>query len=193
MTRPANPPLTPGRVYRTRELGRWSANPSRLAKRLVRTAAAVQVGPGMYARLVRTRWGDGPPPVEQLLRAFLGGGAYLLTGSVAWNALDLGSTQVLPVQLVYNTKRSGRFVLGGIPFWLRRKPFPRKPALEWFVIDLLENQPLLGIDGMAVRRALSAALRARRFEVRMLLRMARTYGSRDTVECVIGAVAEAGA
>lgn len=131
--------------------------------------------------------------MEQLLRAFLRGSAYLLTGSIAWNALDLGSTQLLTVQLVYNTKRSGRFVLGGIPFWLRRKPFPRQPSPEWFVVDLLENQPLLGMDEIALRHALAAALRAHRFDSQMLLRMARGYGSRATVECVASSIAEAGA
>ena len=36
MTASAQPRLKRGRVYRTKEFARWGANPTRLAKRLVR-------------------------------------------------------------------------------------------------------------------------------------------------------------
>ena len=45
------------------------------------------------------------------------------TGSEHWNALGLGTTAVFPAKLVYNTKRSGEFTLGGRRFLLRRVGF----------------------------------------------------------------------
>jgi hypothetical protein len=54
------------------------------------------------------------------MRAFLDGGPFVFTSPERWNALGLGSTAVFAAPLVYNTKRSGAFELGGRRFVLRR-------------------------------------------------------------------------
>jgi hypothetical protein len=57
-------------VYRTRELKRWSANPPRLAQRLVRDGQLVQLAHGLFAAPRNSRFGQVPPTDEALLRAF---------------------------------------------------------------------------------------------------------------------------
>ena len=67
MTLAAKPELAPGRVYRTRDLGRWSANPPRLAKRLVRSGELVPLAHGLFAHPKRGRFGTVPPGDEEML------------------------------------------------------------------------------------------------------------------------------
>ena len=134
MSTAAQPQLEPGRAYRTRDLRRWSANPTRLARRLVDEGKLREASHGLYYAPIPTRFGPAPPPSEELLRAFLGGEPFLVTGPPYWNALGLGSTAMFAVTLVYNTRRSGEFQLGGRRFLLRRVYFPETPTAEWFVI-----------------------------------------------------------
>lgn len=180
MTTPAQPRLTPGRVYRTRDLARWSANPPRLARRLVRDAALVPLGRGLFVHPKEGRFGRVPPADEEILRAFLGG-PYLVTGPDRWNALGLGTTAVFSAPLVYNTKRSGRFDLGGRPFVFRRMAFPNRPTPEWFVVDLLENAAAAGASRRDLVVALGRAVGAGRFDPERLTFMAREYGTRSTL------------
>ena len=48
------------------------------------------------------------------MRAFLDGGRFVFTGPERWNALGLGTTALFATPLVYNTRRSGTFELGGL-------------------------------------------------------------------------------
>ena len=57
------------------------------------------------------------------MRAFLAGSPFVITGPCVWNALGLGTTAVHADTLVYNTKRSRTFELGGRSFRLRRVAF----------------------------------------------------------------------
>ncbi|MFN0061924.1 MAG: hypothetical protein ACKVPX_05350, partial [Myxococcaceae bacterium] len=125
MTASAHPQLEPGRVYRTRDFLTWTANAPRLAKRLVREGRLVPLAHGLFAYPRRSRFGTVPPTDEELMRAFLEGGLFVFTGPERWNALGLGTTSVFAAPLVYNTKRSGTFELGGRPFVLRRVAFPQ--------------------------------------------------------------------
>ena len=192
MTVAVQPTFEPGRVYRTREFSRWSANPPRLARRLVRDGQLVQLAHGLYAAPERSRFGVVPPSDEALMHAFLGGGPFVFTGSERWNALGLGTTAVLARSLVYNTKRSGRVVLGRREFMLRRVAFPAAPPPEWFVIDLFENADLAAASVEEISASLSAAVRAGRFERDSLLEMSRCFGSRRTQALVRRAVAARG-
>ena len=184
MTAAAQPTLEPGRVYRTRELRQWSANSPRLAQRLVRAGQLVQLAHGLFAAPWRSRFGVVPPTDEALMRALLDGGPFLFTGPDRWNALGLGTTAVFARPLVYNTKRSGLFDLGGRKFQLRRVAFPETPSPEWFVVDLLENahQAAASLDDLTA--ALRTALRAGRFDREHLVEAARRFGSRRTQQLV---------
>ena len=190
MTAAAQPTFEPGRVYRTRELGQWSANAPRLAQRLVREGQLVQLAHGLFAAPRRSRFGEVPPTDEALLRAFLDREPFVFTGPERWNALGLGTTAVFATPLVYNTKRSGRFTFGGRQFLLRRVAFPEKPSPEWFVVDLFENAEQAAASRVELRDALEAALRAGKFDRDQLASMATRYGSRRTQALVKAALGE---
>lgn len=175
-----NPDLQPGRVYRTRDLKAWSANPPRLASRLVREGALMPLAHGLFASPKRGRFGAVPPADEELMRAFLDGAPFLFTGPDRWNALGLGSTATFAAQLVYNTKRSGDFMLGGRKFLLRRVAFPEHPTPEWFVVDLFQHADQAAASRADLTRALAHAVATGRFNRNRLREMAAAYGSKDT-------------
>jgi hypothetical protein len=189
MTAAAQPKLEPGRVYRTRDFQRWSANAPRLAKRLVREGALVTVAYGLFAHPRRGRFGDVPPSDEELMRAFLDGGRFVFTGPDRWNALGLGSTAVFAVPLVSNAKRTGTFELGGRRFVLRRVAFPENPRPEWFVVDLLEHAEEAGASRADLAAALRRALLRGAFDRDRLRAMAERYGTRATEVLVRSALA----
>ena len=188
MTAAARPRLRPGRVYRTRDLGRWSANAPRLAKRLVQEGRLVPLAHGLFACSGRGEVGFEPPSDEEVMRAFLGRGRFLFTGPEWWNALGLGTTALLAGPLVYNTKRSGVFDLGGRQFILRRVAFPNKPPPEWFVVDLIENAGRAGASRDGIAEALRRAVMQGAFDAEKLRKMAGRYGTRATQALVEGSL-----
>ncbi len=192
MPTPAHPQLEPGRVYRTRELSAWGANTPRLAKRLVREGALVQLAHGLFAHPRRGRFGVAPPGDKELMRAFLDGGPFVFTGPERWNALGLGSTAIFAAPLVYNTKRSGAFELGGRRFVLRRVAFPPNPPPEWFVVDLFENADQAGASRAELAAALTRAVGRGTFKRERLREMAKRYGAKATQALVEASIRSPG-
>jgi hypothetical protein len=190
MSTPAQPQLEPGRAYRTRDLRRWSANPTRLARRLVDEGKLREAAHGLYYAPIPTRFGPAPASSEELLRVFLGGEPFLVTGPPLWNALGLGSTAMFAVTLVYNTRRTGEVVLDGRRFLLRRVYFPKDPTPEWFVVDLLQHHDMAGVALSALREGLVATLRFGRWDRDRLREMAQTYGTKATLALVEDALHE---
>lgn len=172
--------LEPGRVYRTRELARWSANPTRLAKRLVREGTLRLVAHGLYYLPVPSRFGPAPATEAEVMRAFLGASPFLISGPRRWNGLGLGSSAHFAVTLVYNTKRTGEFAFDGRRYLLRRVRFPDHPPEEWSVIDLLQHQGMAGVSLADLEAGLTATVRAGRWNVELLADMARQYGTKAT-------------
>ena len=172
--------LQPGRVYRTRELRSFSANPTRWIKSMVGRGEVREAAHGLYYRPRQTFFGPCAPTDAALLSAFLGGGRFLITGSPLWNALDLGTTQHLSCTLVYNGQRTGDFRLDGRPFRLRRVRFPEAPGREWFTVDLLNNATQSGEDPARIEAELHRALLAGRMDTHRLTEMARAYGTPET-------------
>jgi hypothetical protein len=177
------PRLVPGRVYRTSELREWSgsANVPRLAKRLVQTGQLVVIGRGLFA------CAEPPPTDEEILRAFLDDTPFVITGPERWNALGLdpspyGSIAVVGDPIVYNRKRTGRFVLGGRVFHLRRVVFPETPippTREWYAVDFLEHAEEAGTTLSRVAAAIAHAVigKPRRLDPDELQKMMASYGS----------------
>ncbi len=176
--------LEPGRIYRTRELRAWSANPARLAKRLVREGRLRQAAHGLYYVPVPSRFGSAPASDAELLRAFFGNSSFLVSGPPKWNALGLGSTAMFAVTLVYNTKRTGEFTFDGRRYLLRRVLFPENPPLEYFVIDLLQHHDMAGVPLADLERGLVATLNNGRWDQKLLLDMAGRYGTKATLALV---------
>lgn len=159
---------------------KWGRNAPRLARRCVERGQLIKLAGGLYGCPRETKFGQLLPSDEAVLGAFLDGSPYVFTGPERWNQLGLGSTAMSATRLVYNTKRSGEFTFGKKRFHLRRVAFPRKPTAEWFVIDLLENHSMAGVDLEGLESNLRAALEAGRFDVDRLLRTAKQYGTLST-------------
>lgn len=178
--KPARPTLRPGRVYRTRDLGSWSANAPRLVGRLVRDGQLEPLAHGLFVHPKRGRFGAVPPTDEEVMRAFLDGAPFVFTGPERWNALGLGTSATFAAQLVYNTKRSGEFTLGRRRYLLRRVAFPKNPPPEWYVVDLFQHAEQAAASRSDLTGALARAVGSGRFDRGHLCEMARRYGSRDT-------------
>jgi hypothetical protein len=180
----AHPHLQPGRVYRTRDLSPFGANPPRLAKRLVRDGLLVPLAHGLFAHPKKGRFGPVPPTDAELVRAFLDGGSFVVTGPPRWNALGLDTTALFAAPRVYNTKRSGTFELGRRRFVFRRVAFPEHPSPEWFVVDLFENAASAGTSRAALAVALTRALSRGAFRRDRLLEVSKRYGVRETRQLI---------
>jgi hypothetical protein len=191
MTVAARPKLEPGRVYRTRDFTRWGANPPRLAKRLVDNGELEQLAHGLYVVPVTSRFGKVPPTDEAVMRAFLDDTPFVFTGPERWNALGLGATAMLAATLVYNTKRSGVFNLGGRQFVLRRVAFPESPPPEWYVVDLFEQAAQVGVSRDELAQGLRLAVHDGRFDRKRLLVMAQRFGTKKTLGYILSALSPA--
>ena len=189
----AAPDLESGRAYRTRDLRRWSANPTRLAKRLVGEGKLRRAAHGLFYAPVLTRFGPAPPRDEELLRAFFAGSPFIVSGPPRWNALGLGATAVFAATLVYNTRRTGEFTFDGRPFLLRRVLFPPKPPPEFFVVDLLQHRDLAGVSVAELEERLRASIRDGRWRRDALHEMAQRYGTKATLALVERCLAAGGA
>lgn len=184
MSQAAQPKLVPGRAYRTQELRAWSANPTRLARRLVREGKLREAAHGLFYVPVKSRFGKAPASEVQILRGFLGDSPFVITGPPIWNALGLGTTAMFSSTLVYNRKRTGEFTFDGRHFLLRRVYFPKKPSPEWFVIDLLQHHDMAGVSLDDLSDRLLATLREGRWDRDRLREMASRYGTRATRDVV---------
>ena len=182
------PKLQPGRVYRTEDLRVWTENPSRLVKRLVAEGHLERLQHGLYACRKNSRFGAVPPSDEELMRAFLRDGRFIISGPNQLNTLRLGSTGLTASTLVYNTKRSGMFILNGRRFVLRRTPFPDTPCLEWYVVDLLDNAAQVGTTRTDLLATLRRALRRGQFDAQRLVEMAAHYSTKATQRLVAQAL-----
>jgi hypothetical protein len=180
--------LRRGRVYRTKEFARWTANPSRLLKRLVREGVLVRLGQGLVAYPETSKFGPTPPSDQELMRGFLEGAPFVFTGPEKWNALGLGSTALFAVPLVYNTKRSGLFELSGRRFRLSRVRFPKRPTPEWYAVDLFENHHSAGVSLATLRGGLTRALQEKRLEEKALVDAAAEFATRETRDYVQNAL-----
>ena len=179
----------PGMVYRTRDLEAYARNATRLAEQLVEAGKLRRLRQGLYFAPRTTVFGETPPSEEELLRGFFRGQRYLRTGPSVWNALGLGSTAVEAVPLVYNTSRSGELRLGRRAFRLRRVKFPSgRVPVEYFVVDLLQNADLAGVDRDTVVSRLVPATEEGRFDRQRLLAMGQRYGSRRVRSCLAEAL-----
>lgn len=184
MSQTAQPNLEPGRAYRTRDLRRWGANPTRLARRLVSEGKLREAGHGLYYAPIESRFGSAPAREEEILRAFFAGSPFVVTGPPRWNALGLGSTAMFAATLVYNTRRTGEFTFDGRRFLLRRVLFPESPPPEWFVVDLLQHHEMAGASLAELEERLVASLREGRWNRDRLREMADAYGTKATLAIV---------
>ncbi len=187
------PKLLPGKVYRTSDLARYGKNPTRLAQRLVAEGELRPLAQGLYVHSRRSKFGPVPPTDTDLMRRFLQGSGFLLTGPDQWNALGLGSTALFPTQLVYNRKRTGDVTLGGRQFRLRRVQFPKSPTSEYFAVDLIKNHRMAGVGLDEIGRGLERAVTTGRLDPVRLRENAEQYGTKTAQDMIERATAPAAA
>jgi len=192
MSLAAQPNLEPGRAYRTKELRRWSANPTRLARRLVLEGQLREAAHGLFYAPLQSRFGLAPPSESEILRAFLDGSPFVITGPPRWNALGLGATAMFVATLVYNTRRTGEFTFDGRRFLLRRVRFPESPPPEWFVVDLMAHHEMAGVSLAELGERLVATTKEGRWNRKRLRGMAEAFGSKDTIAVVERCLEQAG-
>jgi hypothetical protein len=168
-----------GRVYRTQELRTFSTNLTRDLQKLVDRKLLVRAGPGLYYRPELTRVGPRPALTEELVRAFLNDGDFLLTSLDDYNPLGLGLTQLYNETIVYNRKRHGRFILDGRKFSFRRPGnFPPDLTQEFLYVDVLNNKAELLEDTSRLESLL--AERVSNVNKKALLVAATKYGKVST-------------
>jgi len=192
MSLAAQPDLEPGRAYRTRDLRRWSANPTRMAKRLLGEGRLRRAAHGLFYAPLQSRFGPAPPSESEMLRVFLDGSPFIISGPPKWNALGLGTTAMFATTLVYNTKRTGEFTIDSRRYLLRRVLFPERPPQEWFVIDLLQHRGMSGASLEDLERGLVAKLKEGRWDPERLQEMARRFGTKATLAIVEACLKQAG-
>jgi hypothetical protein len=158
--------------------------------RLAQRGVLRRLGHGLYTQPRSGRFGEVPPSDEELLRAFLGDTPFVTTGPPGWNALGLGATALHANTLVYNTKRSGTFRLGGRSFRLRRVAFPESPPREWFVVDLLNHADEAGVSRRVVIQRAAQAGAEGRLDAGRLQSMAEQYGRRSVRRLLDAALAD---
>lgn len=173
--------MTPGRVYRRRELKSLSNNISRDLDKLVEKNELVRAAPGLYYRPEIGKFGARPAAVKELVRAFLNEENFLLTSLSNYNPLGLGLTQLYNQTIVYNRKRHGEFVLDRVRFAFRRpRNFPKILSKEFLYVDVFNNRHELAEDTTKLESLLSS--RAEEADRKVLLDMARNYGKVSTVK-----------
>lgn len=164
-----------GRVYRRQELAPFSTSLTRHLAELVGKGDVVQAAAGLYYRPEMSRYGPLPAADEELVRAFLSDGDFLLTSLNNYNPLGLGLTQLYNEMIVYNRKRQGRFVLDRRRFSFRRpRNFPPVLSQEFLYVDVLNNRRELAEDTSNLETLL--VKNAQELNPDELLQAARRYG-----------------
>ncbi len=166
--------MRPRKVYRRRNLSKYSKALDRNLKSLLNQKLIKKIGKGMYYRPGKSKWGDIPPSSVEKVRGFLGTNDFLLTSTNHYNSLPLGLTQLSNVALVYNSKRKGRFRLGNLDYEFKIRKYPAKLTMEFLYIDLLNNIRMLPEDSDELRDALRRRLREQ--SLKKLLSCSKKYG-----------------
>jgi len=167
--------LRRGQVYRRADLSRWSNAVDRHLKQLVSEGTLQKMSQGVYYYPKETVFGAAPPDEAALVRTFLKDDEFLITSPNAYNALEVGTTQLYNKRVVYNHKRHGEFELGGRKFFFHMKPkFPKKVTLEFLLVDLVNNLDSLAEDKMAVLTKVKE--RAEKLDPAKLKRTVLAYG-----------------
>lgn len=167
--------MTPGRVYRLRELTGVSSNLSRDIKKLVEAGEVVCASAGIYYKPEMTRFGPRPAAPEELIRAFLNDDKFLLTSRNAYNSLGLGLTQLYNESTVLNRKRHGEFILDGTRYTFRiERNVPEDLSKEFLLVDLLNNFDQLAEDTTLLQESLPRELQ--KLDRATLLQASKDYG-----------------
>lgn len=139
--------LKRGKVYRRDELAQWSNAIDRHIKELLDAQKLVKVSAGLYLYPKKTVFGKAPADDKSLVTAFLKDNRFIITSPNLYNTLGVGTTQLYNQTIVYNSKRHGKFEIGGRIYEFRRKSWlPSKLTQEFLLVDLVNNIDQLAED-----------------------------------------------
>jgi hypothetical protein len=182
--------MKPGQVYRRAELAQFSKAVDRDLRTLVKRDLVRQPFTGLYYRPKKSAWGDLPAEASALVRAFLKTDDFLLTSLDAYNPLGVGLTQLSNVQVVYNRKRAGEFVLDGMKYLFKRPHhYPSKLTKEYLYVDLMNNWNNLLEPPDDLEKRLQKKLKE--LSPKMLEKLARSYGNVSTQKMLSELIAHA--
>jgi hypothetical protein len=171
--------MRPGKVYRRKELEKYSKSVDRDLASLCSSGEVTKVAPGLYTKMEESRFGPLPPKDKDLVRAFLGDSRFLLMTFNHYNSLGLGLTQLRSDTLVYNRKRHEKVKLGCRDFVFKRvSEFPNQLSKEFLLVDLLNNLDKVGEFRDTVLENLQKKLDE--FDSKRIVRMASRYGKVGT-------------
>ncbi|MBP9680840.1 MAG: hypothetical protein KBD76_05510 [Bacteriovorax sp.] len=171
--------LVPGTLYRRSELELFSTSVDRHIGQLVKDGSLKKVGPGLYLRPERNKWGEAPADDKSLVTSFLKDDRFLLYSYNSYNGLGLGTTQLYSNTVVYNHKRHGKFKLGNRTFDFKIKPnFPVEFTKENLLVDMLNNLSELAEDEDKILFNLKKKLSS--FNRRELEKAGKLYGKVKT-------------
>lgn len=159
--KPIKSALEPGKVYRRKDLMKFSSNLDRYLPRLVEEGVLNKIKRGIYACPTNTVFGEAPPNEQQMLKTFLQDERFVVFSLGVFNSLGLGTTQLYNQRIVVNRKRHGNFILGGKHYFFHRRievPTPRQVTQEYFVMELLNRLNELAEDQQAVLARLKEKL-----------------------------------
>lgn len=167
--------LTRGNVYRRSDLAQWSNAVDRHVQLLVKNGELKKLSGGVYYYPKQTAFGAVPPTDEDLVRAFLKDDRFFIASLNAYNGLGVGATQLYNEQLVYNSKRDGRYELGGRTYYFIKRPyFPSDVTEEFLLVDLLNNLHLLAEDTNVLLE--KVAEKAKRLKSQALQKAVQDFG-----------------
>ena len=168
-----------GEIYRRAELVEYSRCLDRDLRVLVEAGEVRRLWRGVYCRPEMCPIGQVPPDHIKVVRTLLRDDKFIVTSLNMYNAMQVGTTQLYNVWLVYNHKRSGRIKVCGQNYrFIRGRCFPRKPTLAFCYVDLINNLEMLAEDRDAVRT--QAVKKIFELGVDKVCREARAYGTVTT-------------
>ena len=168
-----------GEIYRRAELVEYSRCLDRDLRVLVEAGEVRRLWRGVYCRPEMCPIGQVPPDHIKVVRALLGDDSFIVTSLNMYNAMQVGTTQLYNVWLVYNHKRSGRIKVCGQNYrFIRGRCFPGKPTLAFCYVDLINNLEMLAEDRDAVRT--QAVKKIFELGIDKVCHEARAYGTVTT-------------
>jgi len=171
--------LVPGQVYRRADLAALSSNVDRHLARLVAEGHLKKLSQGMYLAPRATPFGEALPEETSLLQTFLKDDHFVVYSPSQFNALELGTTQLYNLRVVFNRKRVGEFALGGRTYRFHRwREAPKTLTQEFLIVELLNRLNDLAEDREQILNRLREKLP--RFNVRRLNHAASHYGTLST-------------
>lgn len=167
--------LKPGQVYRRLQLAEYSASVDRHLQQLVNDGTLQKVSNGLYFYPKKSDFGLLPPEDEKLVKAFLKDDSFFIRSLNAYNSLGVGTTQLYNEKLVYNRKRDGKVELDGMKFYfIKSREYPKKPSLEFLLVDLVNNLDFLAEDKETLYDKVSKKVLS--MDKTKLMRAVKSYG-----------------